>query len=53
VHVIVIVLVVILVLGWVGFEYRSRDRAVARTLFTIAATLALLLAGAFFGLYGT
>jgi hypothetical protein len=53
VRVIYLMLGVVLVLGWLGFEVRRSHPEWARVLFTVAAFLLLLLVGAFFGLYGS
>ena len=45
-------LAVVIVLAWLGFELRSSHRQWARTCFTLAGFVFLMLAGAFFGLYG-
>ena len=50
-RVVFLMLGVVLVLGWLGFELRRSHPDWSRALFTIAAFLFLLLAGAFFGLY--
>ena len=50
-RVIFVLLALIVVLGWLGFELRSRDRAVANVLYGFAALLAVALVGAFFGWY--
>jgi len=42
---------VIVVLGWLGFELRSRSRDISNGLFGLCALLALLLVGALLGVY--
>jgi len=43
---------IIIVLGWIGFELRTITKLWSRVCLTAAAFVILLLAGAFFGLYG-
>lgn len=51
-RVIYVLLGVVIVLAWAGFELRHSHREWARTLFTLAGFVFLLLTGAYFGLYG-
>lgn len=51
-RVILILLGVIIVLAWLAFELRERYRDLSQVLFGLAGLLAVLLVGAFFGLYG-
>lgn len=46
-------LAVVIVLGWLGFEWRETHKEWSRTFYTIAGFIFLMLAGAFFGIYGT
>ena len=46
-------LAVVIVLGWLGFELRDTHKDWSRVLYTIAVFVFLVLAGAFFGLYGS
>jgi len=45
------ILAAIIVLAWLGFELKDRYRDVSQVLFGVSALLAIILAGAFFGLY--
>ncbi|MFT5393257.1 MAG: hypothetical protein ACI8PT_003458 [Gammaproteobacteria bacterium] len=47
-----ILVAVIVGLSWGGFSLRASNVAASRTCFTLAVFVFLLLAGAFFGLYG-
>ena len=51
-RIIVILLALIVVLGWLGFELRDRSRDLSLIFFALSGLFALLLVGAFFGLYG-
>ena len=51
-RVIFVILGVIAVLVWLGFELRSRMRDLAMLCFGLAAIFSVLLVGAFFGMYG-
>ena len=51
-RVIVVILGVIAVLVWLGFELRTRMKDIAALCFGLAAIFAVLLVGAFFGVYG-
>ena len=44
-------LAIIIVLCWLGFELRERERAVSRVLFAFAGVFAVMLIGAFFGVF--
>jgi len=52
VRIIFTLLAVIIVLGWAGFELRPTQRDWSTFCWGVAGLLALLLAGAFFGVYG-
>lgn len=51
-RVIVILLAVIAVLAWLGFELKDRYRDLSYILFGLSGIFAVLLFGALFGLYG-
>ena len=51
-RVIFVLLGVVFALAWLGFELRETHREWSRALYIIAAFIFLMLAGAFFGLYG-
>ena len=42
-----ILLALVIVLAWLGFEVRSRDRAVSNVLYGFSALFAVILLGAF------
>ena len=46
-----ILLALSLVLGWLGYEMRGRDRAVSNVLFAFAGLFAIILLGAFLDLH--
>lgn len=46
-----ILLALSLVLGWLGYEMRGKDRAVSNVLFGFAGLFAIILIGAFFDLH--
>lgn len=50
-RVIFFLLGLIIVLGWLGVELRSRDKALSNVLLTFSGLFAVLLIGAFFGWY--
>ena len=51
-RVIIVILGVIMVLVWLGVEFRGRMRDISMLCFGLAAIFAALLVGAFFGMYG-
>ena len=51
-RVIVFILAAIAVLVWLGVELRGRVRDLSVLCFCLAAMFAVLLVGAFFGMYG-
>ena len=51
-RVILFILGIIAVLVWLGVELRGRMRDLAMLCFGLAAICAVLLVGAFFGMYG-
>ena len=51
-RVIIFILAVIVVLAWLGVELRTRMRDLSTLCFGLAAICAVLLVGAFFGVYG-
>ena len=51
-RVIIFILAVIAVLVWLGVELRARMRDLSTLCFGLAAIFAVLLIGAFFGMYG-
>ena len=51
-RVILLILAVIAVLVWLGVELRGRMRDLSMLCFGLAAVAAVLLVGAFFGMYG-
>lgn len=51
-RVLFILLAVISVLTWLGVELRGNYRDLSQVLFGLAGLLAILMIGAFFGLYG-
>ena len=51
-RVILFILGVIVVLVWLGVELRGRMRDISMLCFGLAAIFAVLLVGAFFGMYG-
>lgn len=51
-RVIIFILAVIVVLAWLGVELRGRMRDLSTLCFGLAAIFAVLLVGAFFGVYG-
>ena len=51
-RIIVFILAVIVVLVWLGVELRARMRDLSTLCFGLAAIFAVLLIGAFFGVYG-
>ena len=51
-RVIIFILAVIVVLVWLGVELRGRMRDLSTLCFGLAAIFAVLLVGAFFGVYG-
>lgn len=51
-RVIIILLGVVAVLGWLGYEARDRNRDLSHVLFALCGLVAVLLFGALFGLYG-
>ena len=51
-RVIIVMLGVIAVLVWLGVELRGRMRDLSALCFSLAAIAAVLLVGAFFGIYG-
>ena len=51
-RVIIFILAIIAVLVWLGFELRGRMRDLSMLCFGLAAVFAVLLVGAFFGIYG-
>jgi len=51
-RVIIFILAVIAVLVWLGVELRERMRDLSTLCFGLAAVAAVLLVGAFFGIYG-
>ena len=50
-RIVFVLLGIIIVLGWLGFETRARDRAVSNVLYGFCAVFTVLLIGAFFGWY--
>ena len=51
-RIIIFILAVIVVLVWLGVELRGRMRDLSTLCFGLAAIFAVLLVGAFFGVYG-
>ena len=51
-RIIIFILGVIAVLVWLGVELRGRMRDLSTLCFGLAAVFAVLLVGAFFGVYG-
>lgn len=51
-RVIIFIIAVIVVLAWLGVELRTRMRDLSTLCFGLAAIFAVLLVGAFFGMYG-
>ena len=51
-RIIIFILAVIAVLVWLGVELRGRMRDLSTLCFGLAAVFAVLLVGAFFGMYG-
>lgn len=51
-RIIIFILAVIVVLAWLGVELRGRMRDLSTLCFGLAAIFAVLLVGAFFGVYG-
>ena len=51
-RIIISILAIIAVLIWLGVELRGRMRDVSTLCFGLAAIFAVLLVGAFFGIYG-
>ena len=51
-RVIVFILGIIAVLVWLGVELRGRMRDLSTLCFGLAAVFAVMLVGAFFGIYG-
>ena len=51
-RVIIFILAIIAVLVWLGVELRGRMRDLSMLCFGLAVVFAVLLVGAFFGIYG-
>ena len=47
-RIVVILLALSIVLGWLGFETRAKDRALSNVLWFFSAVFALALVGAFY-----
>ncbi|MCP5149545.1 MAG: hypothetical protein H6982_02260 [Chromatiales bacterium] len=50
-RVVVMLLALIAVLSWLGYETRARDRALSNVLWAFAVAFAVALGAAFFGYY--
>lgn len=50
-RVIFVLTALIIVLGWLGFELRERQKDISQVLFGFAAVLLVFLVGAFFGFF--
>ncbi|MCH9672275.1 MAG: hypothetical protein K0U93_12575 [Gammaproteobacteria bacterium] len=50
---IILVLGLVIVLCWLGYEFRTTHRELSQIFFVVAGVFGLLLFGAVFGFYGT